>query len=165
MRFLKLIIGSVAILFVIATLLGALLPSHVLVSRAVNIAAPTDTVKSYIQDVNQWRAWVEGMKDSSVVVYTAQKAKLGNSAVTITGITDSTVISQWVGRNGIQQTATMRLIGSPGQKLTVVQWQFEQKLKWYPWEKLGSMMNDKILGTMMERNLNHLKELLEHPQQ
>jgi thiamine kinase-like enzyme len=165
MRFLKLIIGSVAILFVIATLLGALLPSHVLVSRAINIAAPADTVKSYIQDFNQWRAWVEGMKDSSVVIYTPQKAKLGNSEVTITQVTDSTVISQWVGRNGTQQTATMRLIGSPGQKLTVVQWQFEQKLKWYPWEKLGSMMNDKILGTMMERNLNHLKELLEHTQQ
>jgi hypothetical protein len=42
-----------------------------------------------------------------------------------------------------------------------VQWQFEQKVKWYPWERLGSMMNDKILGTMMEKNLNNLKALVE----
>jgi thiamine kinase-like enzyme len=55
----------------------------------------------------------------------------------------------------------MHLIGSSGERLTVVQWQFEQKLKWYPWERLGSMMNDKILGTMMENNLNRLKTLAE----
>jgi carbon monoxide dehydrogenase subunit G len=163
MRFLKLIIGSIAILFIIATLLGALLPSHVLVSRAVNIAAPVDTVKPYIQDINQWRSWIEGMQDTSVTVYSAQKAKLGGTEVMITQVTDSTVVSVWTGRNGGQQTATIRLIGSPEQKLTVVQWQFEQKLKWYPWERLGSMMNDKILGTMMEKNLNRLRELLEKP--
>jgi hypothetical protein len=161
MRFLKLIIGSIAVLFVLASLLGALLPAHVLVSRAVNIASPVDTVRSYVSDINQWRLWIEGMQDTSVVIHSAQHAKLGGTDVLITQLTDSTVVSVWTARNGGQQTATIRLIGSPEQKLTVVQWQFEQKLKWYPWERLGSMMNDKILGTMMEKNLNRLKELLE----
>jgi hypothetical protein len=55
----------------------------------------------------------------------------------------------------------MRLIGDSLQKVTVVQWQFEQKIKWYPWEKFGSMMNDKILGTMMEKNLGNLRKLIE----
>jgi len=42
-----------------------------------------------------------------------------------------------------------------------VQWQFEQKLKWYPWEKFASLMSDKIMGPMMEANLDELRKLVE----
>jgi hypothetical protein len=163
MRFLKLIVGSIAVLFIVISLVGILLPSHVLVSRAVNIERPIDSVRSYVNDINQWRSWIEGMEDSSVKIYSPVKAKLGGTEVDIISVTDTTVVSTWTARNGSRQTATIHLIGSPQQKVTVVQWQFEQRLKWYPWERLGSMMNDKILGTMMEKNLNRLKQLLEKP--
>jgi thiamine kinase-like enzyme len=89
------------------------------------------------------------------------KADLAGTTVMITNVTDSTIVSSWTGSSGSNQVSTMRVIGDSLQKITVVQWQFVQKLKWYPWEKLGSMMNDKILGTMMEKDLNSLKQLLE----
>ena len=101
------------------------------------------------------------MNNTSVKISAPLKANLAGTAVDITDITDSTIISSWTGSSGSKQLSTMRVIGDSLQKVTVVQWQFEQKLKWYPWEKLGSMMNDKILGTMMEKNLNNLKQLLE----
>lgn len=161
MRLLKLAFISIIILFILASLLGLLLPSHVLVSRAVNINRTRDTIMQYMNDIHQWRTWMEGMEDSSVSIISPRQAKLGNSQVAIHTVTDSTVISLWTGRNGSAQTATMYLIGNHTQPVTVVQWQFEQELKWYPWERLGSIMNDKILGTMMEKNLNRLKTALE----
>ncbi len=161
MRLIKFAITSIVILFVLASLLGLLLPSHVLVSRAVNINQYRDSIMPYTNDIRQWKLWMEGMEDTSVVIHSANSAKLGNTDVVIRKLTDSTVISSWTARSGSEQTATILLIGDQSKKITVVQWQFEQQLKWYPWERLGSIMNDKILGTMMEKNLNRLKTVAE----
>lgn len=161
MRLFKLAFISIIILFVLASLMGLLLPSHVLVSRAVNINRNRDSIMPYMRDINQWKTWMEGMEDTTVSIATPTQAKLGHTQVSINTVTDSTVISLWTGRNGGVQTATMYLIGNHTQPVTVVQWQFEQDLKWYPWERLGSIMNDKILGTMMEKNLNRLKTTIE----
>lgn len=161
MKLLKLSFFSLLFLFVIASVLGMLLPSTVLVSRAVNVTAPKDSVLHYVKDIEQWKAWIDGMEQPSVKILSPTNANLAGTKVDITGISDSTVISSWTSKNGNTQTSTIRVIGDSSQKITVVQWQFEQKLKWYPWERLGSMMNDKILGTMMEKNLNSLKLLVE----
>lgn len=161
MRFLKLIIASLVILFILASLIGLLLPSKVLVSRAINVNEYRDSVMPHVNDIRQWKSWIEGMDDTSVNIHSATHASLGTTDVVIKGQTDSTVISDWTPRKGASQLATLYLIGNSTQKLTVVQWQFEQQLKWYPWERLGSIMNDKILGTMMEKNLNKLKVLVE----
>ncbi len=39
----------------------------------------------------------------------------------------------------------------------IVQWQFEEKFKWYPWQRLSSMFNEKMLGPVMEESLDSLK--------
>jgi len=161
MKLIRLALFSVLTLFVIASVIGILLPSNALVSRAVNITAPKNSIFPYIKDIEQWKQWMDGMQQASVSIRSANSADLAGTAVTITGISDSTVVSLWKTKNGNLQTSTVRLIGDSSQKITVVQWQFEQKLKWYPWERLGSMLNDKILGTMMEKNLNNLRLLVE----
>ncbi len=161
MKLIRLALFSVLTLFVIASVIGILLPSNALVSRAVNITATKDSIFPYIKDIEQWKQWMDGMQQASVTIHSVNSADLAGTAVTITGISDSTVVSLWRTKNGNLQTSTVRLIGDSSQKITVVQWQFEQKLKWYPWERLGSMLNDKILGTMMEKNLNNLRLLVE----
>jgi hypothetical protein len=161
MRFIRFIGVSVVILFALVTALGLLFPSQVLVSRAVDITAPKDSILLLIKDINGWKKWVEGMNDPSVVISTPTKALLGKTDVTITKVSDSSVTSVWVGRNGNQQSCNINLFGDSTRIQTVVQWEFQQQLKWYPWERFASMMNDKILGTMMEKNLNNLKALAE----
>ena len=161
MKLLRLAFFSVISLFVIASFIGILLPSTVLVSRAVNVTAPKDSIIPYIKNIEQWKGWMDGMQQASVKINSSSHADLAGTLVDITGVTDSTIISSWTTKRGSVQTSTVRVIGDSTQKITVVQWQFEQKLKWYPWERLGSMMNDKILGTMMEKNLNNLKSLVE----
>lgn len=161
MKLIRLAVLSIVILFILAAVMGALLPATVLVSRAINVHASKDSVMPYLKDIHQWKSWVSGMELPTVTIFSTSNANLGGTLVNITGISDSTVVSSWKGRSGNIQTSTIRMIGDTFQSVTIVQWQFEQKLKWYPWEKFGSIMNDKILGPMMEKNLNNLKLLVE----
>lgn len=159
-RFIKLVLISLIVLFILATALTALLPSVVLVSRAINIQAPADSILVRIKDINQWKGWMEGMNDPSVKIMSATTASFGGTEISITAVSDTAVTSNWItGKTG-PQVSTIRLITQPGQQVTIVQWQFVQHLKWYPWEKIGSIMNDKIMGPMMEKNLANLKKSL-----
>ncbi len=161
MKLLRLVFFSVLSLFAIASLIGIILPSTVLVSRAMNITAPKDSIIPHIKDIEQWKLWMDGMQQASVQISSPTHADLAGTIVDITNVTDSTIVSSWTTKNGNVQTSTVHVIGDSTQNITIVQWQFEQKLKWYPWERLGSMMNDKILGSMMEKNLNTLKSVVE----
>ncbi len=161
MKFIKLFIVSIVLLFLLITGISLLMPSNVLVSRAINVSAPIDSILPYLRNIRQWTNWVDGMNNPEVKVIDSVHADLAGTNVTITTITDSTIISIWQSKNEILQTATLHVIEAPSQQLTIVQWQFEQKLHWYPWEKFGSMMNDKIIGASMEKNLLNLKVLVE----
>lgn len=161
MKLLKLGLISLVLLFLLATIMGSLLPSKVLVSRAVNIHAPGDTVRSKIEDIRQWTEWMEGMNDPSVNIQSSVSAQIGKSQVTIAEKNDTAIVSTWVTAKGKPQISTMRIIEQPQQSVTIVQWQFEQSIGWLPWERLGSIMNDKIMGPMMENNLERLRQLIE----
>ncbi|HQS23905.1 MAG: hypothetical protein B7Y11_05120 [Sphingobacteriia bacterium 24-36-13] len=161
MKLIKLGLISLIVLGVIITLIGLLFPSTVLVSRAVDIKAPIDSIKYRIGNMEQWKGWIEGMNDASVKINSATDAQLGNTHVQIAQVTDSSVVSTWTSLNGQQQLSTIRIIGNNMQDYAVVQWQFVQQIGWYPWDRFGSMMNDKIMGTMMEQNLQSLKKSLE----
>jgi thiamine kinase-like enzyme len=102
------------------------------------------------------------MKSKAVMIKSAREADLGTQQLTIQSVTDTTVVSIWESKTASKQESTIRFIKAAERNLTIVQWQFVQKLRWYPWEKFGSFMNDKILGPMMEENLQNLKQLSEH---
>jgi hypothetical protein len=49
----------------------------------------------------------------------------------------------------------------PFDTITTVQLYYDFHLKWYPWEKLGSIIYDKQLGPSMEKELRELKASVE----
>jgi len=162
MRFLKLGLISIVAIFCVMLFFSILMPSMVLVSRAVDISAPVDSIKYRVSDLKQWTNWINGMQSKTVSIKSAREAQLGASTVTINTITDTTVVTGWTSSTKSFQLSTIRFITRPNSTITTVQWQFEQHLNWYPWEKFGSFMNDKILGPMMEQNLLNLKHLAEN---
>lgn len=162
MRVIKLALISIVALFIVMCFFSLMMPSTVIVSRAIDIHAPADSIKYYVADLNQWVHWVKGMNSKSVVIKSSKEADLGRQQLTIQNITDTSVVSIWASPTSSVQESTIRFIPSKERSLTIVQWQFIQKLHWYPWEKFGSFMNDKILGPMMEQNLQNLKLLSEH---
>lgn len=162
MNVIKLGLLSIIALFAVVCFLSILMPSTVLVSRAVDINAPADSIKLYVSNLRQWVYWVKGMNSSTVKIESATNADLGRQKIHITSITDSSVLCNWDSPSASSQVSTIHFIPAPEKNLTIVHWQFVQNLRWYPWEKFGSFMNDKILGPMMEQNLQNLKRLAEH---
>ena len=161
MKLIKLGLISFLVLGIIVTSIGLLFPSTVLVSRAVDVNASIVRIKPMVADMHQWPLWMEGMKDSSVTIQSSTSAHIGNTAVTITAVTDSTIVANWQAADGVLQVSTMRLIGKPEANTAIVQWQFVQQIGWYPWERFSSLMNDKIMGTLMEKHLQQLKQIAE----
>ena len=151
MRVIKLGIISVVVFFVLFTLGGLLLLSHNIVSRAVNIKAKPASILPLVQNKSAWHLWIEGM--DSTTLHKRQQ-------VQIVAVSDSLVVANWKTAEA-NYTTKFRFIYNPGQAVTIVQWQFEQEVKWYPWERISSLMNDKILGTLMEKNLAKLQMVVE----
>jgi len=151
MRVIKLGIISVVVFFVLFTLGGLLLPAHNIVSRAVNIKAKPISILPLVQNKAMWHLWIEGMDNANLNK---------RQQIQITSVSDSLVVANWKTAEA-NYTTKFRLIYNPGQGITIVQWQFEQDVKWYPWERISSLMNDKILGTLMEKNLAKLQLVVE----
>jgi len=159
MRLIKLGLISIVVLFILATLIGLLLPSKVVVSRTVDIHAPADSIFSYMKNMHLWKQWIDGMDHPGVVINSPVSADLAGTRVDITYADSLQLAATWKGKNTATQYSTQRIIQQ--EQVCIVNWQFEQQVKWYPWERLGTMMNDKIIGTMMEKDLANLKKLLE----
>jgi hypothetical protein len=161
MRFIKLGLISVVALFVVVTAISLLFPSTVVVSRAVNIQVPKDSVIDLVKDFGGWKKWINGMEQNSVKIISRTEADLAGTKVSIdTSGSKYSIESFWKNKSK-QMTSTINVLNDSATQITIVQWQFVQHLKWYPWEKFASMMNDKILGTMMETNLARLKSMAE----
>ena len=162
MKYIKLIIISFLFLSLLITGLSLLFPSTVIVSRAMNMNAPKDSVMVLLKDFEGWRQWIKAMNDSSVVLHSKTEAGFAGTVVKISGVDEKSVYTDWTSRTGKKMKGEIHLFNNANTpNITVVQWQFEQKLKWYPWEKFASLMSDKIMGPMMEANLDELRKLVE----
>lgn len=168
MRFIKLALISIVVLFLLSTTIGLLFPSKVVVSRSVLIRQAPDSIMALIGDLNRWRLWMDGVNENGLTI-TAGDGKTAPSAATI-GTTHIDLTARdtlqiktlWMGPSGRGQSSGMALVPDSTGTITAVHWYFEQQLKWYPWERLGSLMNDKIMGPTMEKSLDNLKKLEEH---
>ena len=67
----------------------------------------------------------------------------------------------------LQQAGKMPLINGwkiyhhPSTDSLTLQWYSDFHLKWYPWQKLGSLFYENTYGVMMEEGLGNLKRLAE----
>ena len=163
MKYLKLFLISIIVFLFLLFGMSVILPSSVVISRAVDISANTTDAYKKVNNCIAWKSWIIQLNDSSIKNLTATKIHSDKFEVTITKVEPDKIISEWIDHNGINQESTMRIISSPSiPNATTVQWQFEEHISWYqPWEKFASLVGDQILGTMMENNLNNLKKMLE----
>lgn len=162
MKFLKLILFSAVFLFLLLTAMGLLFPSKVLVSRAIDMQSSVESTLAHLSTITAWNGWLEGMDKA---VFSEKKnniAQIGNHTVELLSSKNSEVVAKWKGKDGSEMLSTMRIIEHESSPNTItVQWQFEEEIGWLPWERFGSMMHDKILGAMLEKNLSNLKNYVE----
>lgn len=159
MRLLKLAIISFFGLFLVIFLLSLLIPSKMRVSRAITIEAEKDKVTKYLYDLREWEKWnvLLNNPQQQSVVYSENKYSSNQMQVELLSIDSSQVLTSW---KRVGQKPVIGGFGITGSgSVTVVQGFFDFEVKWYPWEKFGSIVFDKEIGPLLEKSLDQLNKL------
>lgn len=162
MRLVKLGVISIVGLFLVIFLLSLLIPSRMRVSRAITINAPVDTVLFYIKDMRQWQWWNGLLKNEKLTEVKYEIGSFTSAEMKVYMLSsDSTGLfrTNWErkGQTPVESGISITHAGNA----EIVQWYFDFTVKWYPWEKFGSIVFDKELGPPMENSLDQLKKIVE----
>ena len=164
MRFIKLAIISVIFFALFITGLSLFFPSHVRISKAIDITANKDSLMNQVADAANWKKWYPGA-DTSDFFFIAGKIKgiiSGNKqGLVIKEVNDSAVLASNAGPNSKRGESGWNIFPGHIPNSFTVQWYMDFHLRWYPWEKFSSLLLEKRYGTMMEQGLTKLKALLE----
>ena len=169
MRLIKLAFISFVFLFLLITGISLFIPSHIRISRAVNIKANQDSVMAQIKDAAKWKNWHPGL-DSAALLYVDGEVKgviLDSSdmrtpvTIVITHTTPHEVTASFNPKKMRPVTYAWQTISYPGQDSVTLQWYMDFHLRWYPWEKFSSLLLEKSHGIKMEEGLSRLKKLVQ----
>ena len=148
-RLIKLMLLSVVFLFGMITLISLLIPSQVRISRAINVAARPAVIQKLVGDSTQWRVWHPGFSDSSrfegIRIIPGKK----DSSSWTFALQQGQKTPVW---NGFQ------LHTYPGSDSATLQWYMDFHLRWYPWQKFGSLFYESMYGPLMEQGLTSLRQ-------
>ena len=162
MRFLKLGVISAVVLFGIILLISLLLPSHVRISRAIDINARREKIYPLVADIKEWEKWNAYIRVYHNRIAEPDMLKADEIAIFMTSKKDSLVTADWQQPSGNKFGSGFAIISNEtGQGHTTVQWYFDFHVKWYPWEKFQSIVYDEQLGPIMEKSLTSLKKMAE----
>jgi hypothetical protein len=167
MRFVKMIFIGALILFIVITIISLFIPSHVRISKAINVMAPANKVLQPVQDLHQWKLWYPLLKEipANEVVFEntdrGQTMKFKTTTVTILKSTPSQVLAEFSAQGGKKIQSGFNAITYSHVDSITIQWYMDFNLSWYPWEKFSSMLYEKMYGVTMERGLTNLKAIVE----
>ncbi|MBS1600161.1 MAG: hypothetical protein JST75_18180 [Bacteroidetes bacterium] len=168
MRIFKLILVSIVILCIAVLFVFSLFPSHIRISRVLNIHASREKIHGVINDFNTWISWNEFTNQPNIhkTISTPSAgagAYIESDEMQIKILTSSldSIKTVWIQKDRKQIEGGFNIVQT--QDSSIVEWYFNFHFKWYPWEKLGSMFYDKQLGPTMEKSLMNLKRYSENP--
>jgi len=151
-RIIKLALISAVIIFLIATAFSLLIPSHIRISRAINIQGQKDSIFALIRDKESWSLWHPAFADSN-------KKKFDPINVTIQNENDSAIVMQLQQGNKKPVINGWQVYMHANVDSLTLQWYMDFRLKWYPWKKFGSLFYESTYGLMMEQGLENIRKL------
>ena len=159
MRVLKLFVFSVVIFSILILLLSFLFPSTVRVARAAAIYAPPSEMLTKLSDLRTWQQWNEMVTNPALTGVSVSPVKFQSDQMELSIKETASAKHVWL-KNGIAIEGGFNLIPSNGDT-TILQWYMDFPVRWYPWEKFGSILYDKQIGPVMERSLEKFKKMAE----
>ncbi len=158
MKFIKLIIISLVFLSLLITGISLLFPSKVIASRAIEVNTSAEKIAYFTADLSHWKEWMSDWKENKVELVN-NTAHIGTQTIRFLNKTATKVNYEWVatGQSPYLVTFEWTLLKDSAY---VIHWSFEQNVKWYPWEKFQTLLNDKLIGAKMELELQHLQEAI-----
>ena len=165
MKIFRLVFFSFLFLFLLVTGISLFIPSHIRISKAIDIAATANTVLSQVNEPGRWKNWFPGL-ESSKLFYEAGIVKgvmINDSSrqyIKIIETKSDEIIAEL--RSGSKKIVSgWKIIDNDRPGATTLQWYMDFKLRWYPWEKFSSLLFEKSYGLRMEQGLNNIKKIVE----
>ncbi len=158
MRLIKLAFISILLLFFVVTAISLLIPSDIRISKAINIHSGEDSIFALIRDTTKWKQWHPAFisNDSATAfpqIHIVQQSE-----------SDSEIVMHLQQGDKPEVVNGWKIYQYPHVDSLTLQWYMDFHLKWYPWQKFGSMLYEKTYGTMMEKGLENIKSRVENGQ-
>src|SRR5215831_15835557 len=164
MKIFKFIIISVVVIFIITTIISLFIPSHIRISRGIQIDCSKDSALNQVGVILNWKNWYPGA-DSLKLYYEDNLIKglvldehKKRYLVLREKKTDE-VTAEFVLTN--KKIPTGWLVTNVGTNSVTVQWYMDFHLRWYPWEKFTSFMFEKVYDPQLQKGMNNLKAFVE----
>lgn len=169
MRFVKLAIISFIFLSLFITGMSLFFPSHIRLSKAINIKADKDSILAQIKDAAKWKNWFPGTDSAGLYFENGQvrgivlnnKDSAKSAYIHITAETADNVEAEMVTHKMKPVLNGWQAISYPAGDSITLQWYMDFHLRWYPWEKFRSLILERSYGPKMEKGLSTLKSLLQ----
>jgi Polyketide cyclase / dehydrase and lipid transport len=169
MRFIKLALISFIFLFLLVTVMSLFIPSHIRISRAINIKAEKDSIMAQIKDAGRWKNWYPGVDTAKLFyengivkgVVFDDKDPDRPIYIHITKEAPDEINAEFISKKMRPVINGWRTISYSTNDSITLQWYMDFHLRWYPWEKFSSLVLEKSYGSKMERGLSTLKQLLQ----
>lgn len=153
--------------------IALLLPSKVTVSKSVIINAPPLAVAGQIKDFNKWKNWYPALRDEevSLINFENQKDSLhhsmqlrdkkGHCIIYKMMQSSNDTIKIDLQTNGTKTTGYQFILLPDGKSHTLLIWNINSVLGWYPWKRIQGLVMDKITGPGYTSALQELKKTVE----
>jgi hypothetical protein len=154
-RLVKLAFISVVLLFIVVTAISFLIPSHIRISKAINIHGEKDSLLALVGDTSNWKRWHPAFmpNDSARSFPTVNIVQKSEN--------DSEVVMHLQQADKPQVVNGWKVYGHPEIDSLTLQWYMDFHLKWYPWRKFGALFYENTYGVMMQEGLGNIKQLVE----
>ena len=155
----KLGLISVFVLAFFVIGISFLIPSTTRVSRALDMNVKADSIMTLVKSLDKWKEWNLLLQDEQWSEMESTPVSIKSSAwnVMLVKKDQNLVKTVWTNPSGQVVESGIELhSGADG--VTVVQWYFEFKVRWYPWEKFASILFDRQVGPIMERSLEKIRQ-------
>jgi hypothetical protein len=156
MRVLKLALLSFLFLFGLVTLISLLIPSHIRISKAIDLNSKNDSAYSLIANKDKWPLWHPAYKNLND---TAQLKWLQETSWKKLAQNDSLIIVEIRPKGKRTITNGWQFYRHNNSQNQTLQWYMDFNLPWYPWQKFSSLFFEGTYGKMMENGLNNLKQV------
>jgi len=166
MRVIKLGLISVVFFFLLITGISLFFPSHIRISKAINIGTGRDSLFSNIAGIQKWKNWYPGF-DTLVLLEPVTKndnivaATVNDISIVLTEVSDSLVVAEFREKGGKPIMQSWKSFPHPAGDSVILQSYLDFHLRWYPWEKFSSLLFEKRYAPQVEQGLTNLKKFLE----
>jgi hypothetical protein len=165
MRIIRFIVISAVVIFIITTIISLFIPSHVRISRVVQINSSKDAVMNQVSNISNWKNWYPGA--DTLKLYYEDNIIKGlildeprKRYLVVREKKDEEVTAEYVLSKKSIPTGWLIAANAESNSVTI-QWYMDFHLRWYPWEKFSSFVFEKVYHPQLQQGLDNLKKFLE----